>query len=101
MSNDKNNNGVATCASPVYGGGGDPGFNPGATEGATRLHEHLGAKLDDASYLLGFAYSIIEGLTGGLPASDATIAEFRRGYDGYFLPRPRRRSNEKGAKAHN
>ena len=49
-----------------------------------RLHCHLGRKLDEASFLLGFARSIIENMTGGLPPSADTIAEFKRGYDAYF-----------------
>ena len=52
--------------------------------GNDRLHVFLGKKLDDASYLLGFAASIIEGLTGGLPPSDATLAEFKRDYKAHF-----------------
>ncbi len=50
------------------------------------LHDHLGQKLDEASYLLGFARSIIESLTGGLPPSDATLMCFKREYDAHFLP---------------
>ena len=77
----------ATCSSPACGGGVDPGFNPGETEGATSLHAHLGKKLDDATYLLGFAWSIIDGLNGGIPASDKTIAEFHREYNAHFDPK--------------
>lgn len=50
------------------------------------LAKHLGEKLDSASYLLGFARSIIEGFRGGLPASEKTIAQFNREYDAHFTP---------------
>ena len=61
------------------------GANPAEPPVETpRLHDYLGRKLDNASYLLGFARSIIEGLTGGLPPSDATLSEFKREYDAHF-----------------